>query len=537
MDLPYILRYRQGWLVMITGLIALFIYTVFDVNAMFILSDSVLHRKNKPWWTILKEAFLSLRYYVHPQGLFVTLYLGLLGPLIGPAVGFSFMIGFSVPNFILSYISANLWLRVLVFCGVILYLFVTAVYIFTILYLIFKKEKINVAMKSSRRQFTAHWKEFLKSMWGFFWRAAVVLTIIGLGLYVIPLALVNAITMPLFVSRFFKVFFTISFFIAVNVYFLLFCPFLAMKITVLYEYYEGLSATVIYPCRKYQKSAHVAGVAFLTMLLLVSTFCADQFDLVCPIQKSSGVVAHRAGGNMTTENTLAALEESIAYGATAAEIDVQRTKDGEYVICHDSDLEDLTGVSGDVKELTLEEIKTYRIKNTARPWEEGDEIPTLEEMLDAANGNIRLFIELKGKTADKQMVEDVYEMVKERDMLSQCVFICFSYDVISYIEGHHPEVDTGYLVYFSFGNLEDFNCDMLLVESECLSGSEIKRIHEAGKEVGVWTINTTSDLNLWLLSDVDYVVTDEVRGALALKRFLYNGNDEERILEAMILLM
>lgn len=534
-DLPYLLRSKQGWVLMVIGLLAVFIYTVFDINAMFILSDSVLHQKKKPWWVILKEGFLSLRYFTHPQGIFVTLYMGLLGPLIGTAVGFSFMIGFSAPNFILNYISANLWLRVLVIFGVILYLFVTGIYIFTFLYVIFQKQKINIGMKSSRYAVCKNWKKFILSMLGFFLRAALIWVGLFFSLYVLPIGVLSFATLPVVLTRGLQIFFIGAFMLANYLFMLLFCPFLTMKITVLYEYYEGMQTTVIYPYRKNAKRNRWACYVVVMLLVLTSVVGAFNFDVIFPNTTSAKVVAHRAGGNLTTENTLNGLKESIAHGADVAEIDVQRCGDGHYIICHDSDLEDLTGIPGDPKELTLEEIKKYRIKNTARPWESGDEIVTLEEMLDEAKGKINLFIELKGKTADEQMVKDVYEMVKERDMISQCVFICFSYETVEYIEKNYPEVETGYLVYFSFGNLEDLNCDDLFVEMECLSASEINRIHENGKKVGVWTVNTTSELNLWLLSDVDYVVTDEVRGALALKRFLYKGDDVERIIDAMFL--
>lgn len=534
-DLPYILRSRQGWILMIIGLLAVFVYTVFDVNAMFILSDCILHQKKKSWWIILKEAFLSLRHFTHPQGLFVTLYTGFLGPLIGTAIGFSFMVGFSAPNFILNYISSNLWLRVLVLFGVALYLFVMGIYIFTILYVIFQGQKINVGMKSSRYQVTKNWRQFLPSMFGFFLRAALIWFGILLGLYLFPMGILSLVTWPVFLERVLKIFFIGAFVISNYLFMLLFCPFLTMKITVLYEYYEGLQSPVIYPSRRNVLRNRMACGVLAGVLVGISIIGAKDFDNLFPVRNTARIVAHRAGGNLSTENTVRALKKSIAYGADVAEIDVQRTADGHYIICHDNDLKELTGKSGDPKELTLEEIKTYRIKNTVSPWEEGDEIATLEEMLDVAKGNIDLFVELKGKTADAQMVEDVYEMVKERDMLSQCVFICFSYNTVEYIEQYYPDMETGYLVYFSFGNLEDLNCDDLFVEMECLSASEINRIHDMDKKVGVWTVNTTSELNLWLLSDVDYIVTDEVRGALALKRFLYKGDDEERILDVMFL--
>ncbi|MCR4674161.1 MAG: glycerophosphoryl diester phosphodiesterase membrane domain-containing protein [Lachnospiraceae bacterium] len=536
-DLPYMLRTKEGWIVLVIGLIAVFVYTVFDINAMFILSDNILHQKQKTWWEILKEAFLSLRYFTHPQGLFVTLYMGLLGPLIGTAFGLSFMVGFSAPNFVLNYISSNLWLRMFVIAGVLLYLFVTSIYIFTFLNVIFKKQKIHIGMKISRHQVCSHWKSFYSSMLGFFLRTIVVAAVLFVGLYFIPLQIVGILPLSLYIQRVLKIFFIALFMIGSYLFLLLFCPSLAMKITILYEHYDNREVAFSYPSRSNVKRNRRVGAIIIIVLLAGSFICADNFDTAFPTGDTAKIVAHRAGGNLTTENTVAALEKSIAYGADVAEIDVQRTLDGEYIVCHDSDLKELCGKAGKPTELTLDEIKTYRVKNIARPWEEGDEIATLEEMLDSAKDNIDLFIEFKGASADEQMVKDVYKMVKEKGMLSQCTFICFYYRIVEYMEDNYPDAETGYLVYFSFGNIEELDCDALLVESESLNSIEIERIHSLGKKVGVWTVNTTSDLQLWLMSDVDFIVTDEVRGALALKRILHIGDDEERILNSMFLLM
>ena len=43
------------------------------------------------------------------------------------------------------------------------------------------------------------------------------------------------------------------------------------------------------------------------------------------------------------------------------------------------------------------------------------------------------------------MADDLVSMIKEREMLYDCVFISFKYDLIDYIENQFPEVGTGYL--------------------------------------------------------------------------------------------
>ncbi len=533
-DLPFLFRTKEGIALALIGILALVIYTVFDVNAMFILADSVLHQKNKSWWIVLKDAFVSLKYFTHPQGLFVTLYLSLLGPLIGTAVGFSFMVGFSAPNFVLTYISSKPWLRVLVIFGVMLYVFVAGIYIFTILNVVFQQEKINLAMKSSRRMVVDNWKAFVSSMLLFFVKALLIGLVMFIGFYALPMGLIRLFSIPVVVSRMLKIFFVTVFSIVSIVYPLLFCPLLAIRITTLYEAFSGSTKKWNPAEKEYKVGWKRLAIILAIAVGVFSVYGAINFDEVFPISNNTKIVAHRAGGNLGTENTLASLRKAINNKIPVAEIDIQRTSDGEYIVCHDSNLKKATGKEGNPTELSLQEVQSYRVKNHICPWEKGDRISTLEEILDTSKGNIELFLELKGVSADEKMVRDVYQMLKQRDMVSDCTMISFNYDLIEYIERVYPEVETGYLVYFSFGNLEELDCDAYIVETECLSLDEIDRIHASGKKVGVWTVNASSELNRWLLTPVDYVITDEVLTAKVLKKYIYNGEDEQRIIQTML---
>ncbi len=57
------------------------------------------------------------------------------------------------------------------------------------------------------------------------------------------------------------------------------------------------------------------------------------------------VMGHRGAGGLAPENTMAAIEQAIAFGADWVEIDVQETVDGEVVVVHDSDFMKLAGVN------------------------------------------------------------------------------------------------------------------------------------------------------------------------------------------------
>lgn len=67
-------------------------------------------------------------------------------------------------------------------------------------------------------------------------------------------------------------------------------------------------------------------------------------------------------------------------------------------------------------------------------------VPTLEELLDHGKGKVKLFLELKGESADYGIVRDVVNAVKERDMVDDVVLISLNYDVIDFAESNYPDL-------------------------------------------------------------------------------------------------
>lgn len=111
------------------------------------------------------------------------------------------------------------------------------------------------------------------------------------------------------------------------------------------------------------------------------------------------VAAHRGGylndkKDGAPENTIANLELAIEKGFDVYETDIQRTKDGHFVIVHDPTIERETNGAGSVAELTLEEVK--KLRKRYRDGSLSDEpVPTLEELLQAGKDRILFKPDLK----------------------------------------------------------------------------------------------------------------------------------------------
>ena len=234
---------------------------------------------------------------------------------------------------------------------------------------------------------------------------------------------------------------------------------------------------------------------------------------------------------MAPENSLEGIELAIQHGCYACETDTQRTSDGYYIINHDDNFARLTGVAKKPGEMMLEEVRQLTITDPATGTT--SKVPELAEMLDMVKGRVKLFIELKGATADRQMVDDVVKMVREKDCVADVALISLKYDVIDYAETTYPEFETGMLIFGSLGDVTRVNCDLMVLEEEMSTDELIKRIHEAGKEVYVWTINTEEGMKKFLAGQCDGIITDQIELSLQVQEQLDQRTDYEVIQDGL----
>lgn len=69
------------------------------------------------------------------------------------------------------------------------------------------------------------------------------------------------------------------------------------------------------------------------------------------------VWAHRGASGYMPENTLPSFKKAVELGADGVELDIQLSKDGEIVVCHDEEVDRTSNVKGWLKDYTLAELK------------------------------------------------------------------------------------------------------------------------------------------------------------------------------------
>ena len=80
------------------------------------------------------------------------------------------------------------------------------------------------------------------------------------------------------------------------------------------------------------------------------------------------VWAHRGASGYMPENTLPSFQKAVELGADGIELDIQLSKDGEIVVCHDEMVDRTSNAKGWLKDYTLAELKemdfSYQFKET-----------------------------------------------------------------------------------------------------------------------------------------------------------------------------
>ena len=529
-----------------------------EICAPICLCESIQKQEKTGVLSIIKKSIKALPRFFTPSGLLILLYILFVSPLIGTGLYLSMTKNLYIPRFITEVIDKNITYSVL-YRGVLFALgLLGIIHMFVFHGILLDGERPWDAMRRSRQYFVKHWKTILI--------AIVQLTLIIRILYSVqafvfddlPQRYLDSISSEMprgtifnivemetltdddMLLLLYRTLCILQVYISqyvFNIYLAISSCGFFMVLTRLYLRFRKEDEGHTYEPEKYDLKPKDARHVILTLLALLtpvlivclSVFMAVFFNQVFPEREKTAVVAHRTGGYLASENSLEGLDEAASHGCYGGETDIQRTKDRHYIINHDNDFARLTGDPHKPSELSLEEIKQLKIRDTTGNGQLLP-VPTLEELLDHGKGKVKLFLELKGESADRDMVEDVVKAVKERDMVEDVVLISLNYDVIDYAERKYPEMETGVLIFGSMGDAAKLNCDMIIMEEEMAAVvSTIRSIHDAGKKAGVWTVNTRRAMTRFLDSEVDFVITDDILMAIDVQKVLDERTDYDVI--------
>ena len=223
------------------------------------------------------------------------------------------------------------------------------------------------------------------------------------------------------------------------------------------------------------------------------------------------IMAHRGSSAAAPENTLAAVKQAIEDGADWVEIDVQESKDGQVVVVHDSDLKKVGGPAKKIWESTAAELRsdTVDIGSWFSPEFAGERVPLLAEVLEMAADKIKVNIELKHYGHAQMLEQCVIDVVEAHNMQDQVVLMSLKYDSVKKAKALRPEWKVGLLTAVAIGDLTELEADFLAVNAKLGTRRFIRRAHNRGKEVYLWTINDPISMSVYVGRGADALITDK----------------------------
>ena len=135
------------------------------------------------------------------------------------------------------------------------------------------------------------------------------------------------------------------------------------------------------------------------------------------------VVGHRGAAGLVPENTLKGFRYAIELGVDCVECDVHLTRDERLIVMHDETVDRTTNGSGRIRDLDFATIR-------ALDAGDGEQVPTLDEVLATTQGKVKLLCELKGEGVEDAAVDAVLA----RGIESEVTFTSFDMERIGQVK-------------------------------------------------------------------------------------------------------
>jgi glycerophosphoryl diester phosphodiesterase len=233
-------------------------------------------------------------------------------------------------------------------------------------------------------------------------------------------------------------------------------------------------------------------------------------------------VAHRGESADAPENTLAAFRLAWERNVVAVEMDVHLTRDGELVVCHDAGTFRTTGVRKVIRECALDELRPLDAGRWKGERWRGEPIPTLGEALATVPPEGRCFIEVKSGPETVAVLAEVVRASGVRP--EQLAVISFQAETVAEAKRRLPKVKAYYLSGFRqdpqtgawspgvealIARAQEIGADGLDLSCDGpVDADFVQRVHAAGLEVYVWTVDSPEEARRLAAAGVDGITSN-----------------------------
>ena len=489
------------------------IFIYYEIGFLMLLAYHQQRSIPYTWKGLLKRLSKKVIYFISLQTLLIVVYTALLIPLISAILPISLLQNLHIPNFIVAELL-NSTKGTLLYIALLLVLgFIGLRFIFTWPFFTVHQElSIYGALKKSW-QFSKRKLIETIGMLGLMVIIHITLLILTLIVIFIPLFIIEMVkpSWGLVAAGFTLTLAQGAILIFFSILQIVFSQLLVM---VAFQHTHQKPLII-------QEESFKQTIKQWIFIIAVYTFFLVSAINIVNLEKTiytpdTTVIAHRGFMDEGVENTVTAIEAAKKAGADMVEIDIQQTKDGEFVVFHDKTLSRLSNEVTKTYDLTLDELTETTILANGY----SDTIASFEEVLEISRTlNIKLLIEMKthGFETD-DFLERFVALLDKYDALDLHYVQSPDIPVMDLLEEMEPRIHTGYIYSIAYGKLPVKESDFISVEQSFGTGNIQKQVQEQDKELFVWTINDKSDMQQFYEQNVDGIITDQPDEALSIRQ-------------------
>lgn len=249
----------------------------------------------------------------------------------------------------------------------------------------------------------------------------------------------------------------------------------------------------------------------ILLFALVSWTYVEGFMDTVPLTISHRGVDEENG----VQNTIPALEATAKAKPDYVEIDIQETKDHQFVVFHDPTLKDLAGIDSPPQKLTLAELTNTVVSENGKKAL----IPSFDDYLSAAEKiNQKLLVEIKVSPLDSpKMVENFSKRYGARLLKDKAMIHSLDYNALLIEQKINPKIKVSFILPFNL-LFPQTKMSAYTMEATTLTSSFVDKAQAKHQMVFAWTVNDETDMREQMFNGVNGIITDnldDLKGVIA----------------------
>ena len=443
---------------------------------------------------VFQKSFLFMKRLSFCKMAFVFFYVAMLFPFIRKILKIYYLNKIVIPDFIVTYLEDKYWLvGLMIFASAWILLYVSVRLMFALPKILFEKRTVREGVKYSLQKTK---KQVLFYAWNLL--LIIIKTYLFFFLLLTPL-LIGQIVIDNLKQKESLILGVINFVLIKNIHYMALTYFLVKFVSFLTG--EELE---IMPRRKKDHLMRwgVMGCASIFFAL------EGYIYLEAPVTNTPLVISHRGVSNKNgVQNTVQSLDKTAQLKPDLIEMDVQETKDGQFVMMHDANLKNLAGINARPQDLTLEELTGLDISENGYRTK----ISSFDDYLNRANElHQRLLIEIKTSKKDSpQMMERFLEkygsIIKQYGHQMQSL----DYHVIDQVLKYDSTIPAYFILPYN-SIFPKTKATGYTMEYSTLDEYFVTKLWYTEQKLYVWTVNGSEAFDKAVQLGADGMITDDL---------------------------